>query len=142
MQEQKWPEMENILKIRHVECGPDVFNYIQKYSRVIQGQNNTSEGITEDKPLVLLKPFHSNLKVLSVNDPLPPPSELRSLLGIRQNKIQGKLLVGALCFLLASTNLWHYRSGKDEGSMYVPKAINTHECGGARGQSCWEKAWE
>lgn len=52
MQELKWPEMENILKIRHVECGPDVFNYIQKYSRVIQGQNNTSEGITEDKQLV------------------------------------------------------------------------------------------
>lgn len=76
MQEQKRPEMENILKIRHVECGPDVFNYIQKYSRVIQGQDNTSEGITEDKQLVLLKPFHANLEVPSVSRERPSPTSI------------------------------------------------------------------
>lgn len=48
-----------------------------------------------------------------------------------------KLLVGALCFLLASPHLWHGRSGGKMNCLCaLTKLIDTHECSAARGQSC------
>lgn len=69
------------------------------------------------------------------DQPLPPFFFFYE--GKDTNWFAEKLLVGALCFLLASPHLWHGRSGgKMNGSCALTRLIDTHECSAARGQSC------